>query len=573
MAATPTALRPTSPRGLGRILPSSRPDWLPSALFFESSAIFAIFAAGYFVVGYRVVVDDHLVNFDALSRLAHAYFVWWNNPPKLAAVGFVWPPMQTLVFLPFALIKPLATSLAALPAMSATFMGAMIAVLNRALARTGMRWFARYPLLVAFGFNPMILYYGANGMAEAVYLFFLVLGIYFLVRWDQSDQPHLLAFVGVAMALATLSRYEVLPFAIVIAVAVVLITVVRSSRERVGRTVEASLILYLAPIAYAGAAWVFFNWLIVNEPFSFLNLEATSADVGASQAQSSGLPIQHLGLFGLAHFLVDLNYAIFPLTVLVAPALLVTAFVRRNLMSAVLAALIATNAVVTAFLFLKSGSSDANLMQLRYNMRAMPIALIGVGWLYYVWRPRPARIAIWAVTLAVLIVSIPITWKTMELYPYQYEENVFLRALETGESQEGNLAISGYPIGIQDEREMAEYIGDHVPADDTLLTDDAQTLGVMLLSGHPDRFIDRIDHGEARWKARLDEPYGKIDYLLVSTGERCRAPCQDLVRARYPGILHDEVPGMRIVFSNSRYALVKVDWPTAAEEREDGGRS
>ena len=109
--------------------------------------------------------------------------------------------MQTLVFLPFALIRPLATSLAALPATSATFMAGMIVVLNRALALTEMRWFARYPLLLAFGLNPMIVYYGANGMAEAVYLFFLVGGIYFLLRWDLARQAHLLAFVGVALAL------------------------------------------------------------------------------------------------------------------------------------------------------------------------------------------------------------------------------------------------------------------------------------------------------------------------------------------------------------------------------------
>ncbi len=559
MASVPAALRQTPAGGPRPVSSARRRGLLPSAVVLESLGIFAVFAACYFVVGYRVVVDQHLVNFDALSRLAHAYFVWWNDPPKLASVGFVWPPMQTLVFLPFALIKPLATSLAALPATSAAFMAGTMVILNRALAQTEMRWFARYPLLVAFGLNPMILYYGANGMAEAVYLFFLVLGIYFLLRWDQTGNMHLLAFVGVAMALALLSRYEVLPFAIVIAAAVVLITVSRRPGRDGAKAVEASLVLYLAPIAYAGVAWVFFNWLIVGDPFNFLHLGATSADIGASQQESSGLPIQQLGSFGLLRYLVDLNYAIFPLTVLVTPALLATAIVRRNLMSAVLAALVATNAVVTAYLFLKSGSSDANLMQLRYNMRAMPIALIGVGWLYHIWRPTAARIAIWALALLVLIVSFPVTWKTMEIYPYQYEENVFLRALETGEDQEGNIGISGYPIGIGDEREMAEYIKQHVPAADTILTDDAQTLGVMLLDGDPGRFIDRIDHGEGPWEARLDEPYGKVDYLLVSTTERCRTPCQDLVRARYPGILHDEVPGMHIVFGNSRYVLIKVD--------------
>ncbi len=89
----------------------------------------------------------------------------------------------------------------------------------------------------------------------------------------------------------------------------------------------------------------------------------------------------------------------------------------------------------------------------------------------------------------------------MSTYTYQYEENVFLRALATGEDQEGNSGIGGYPIGIADERQMADYINDELPDDDVILTDDAQSLGVMVLTGHPDRFFDRIDRGDAYWNA------------------------------------------------------------------------
>ena len=195
----------------GGVVARHRRQRRPSGRSLESLLVFALFGAGYFIVGYEVVVSKHLVNFDSFSRLAHAYFVWFNDPPKLAAIGFVWPPIQTMIFLPFALIKPLATSLAALPAASATFMALTIVVLNHGLRATGMAWFARYPLLLAFGLNPMIVYYGANGMAEAVYLFFLILGVYFLIRWYQTKHTHLLAFVGIGMALAMLSRYEIVP--------------------------------------------------------------------------------------------------------------------------------------------------------------------------------------------------------------------------------------------------------------------------------------------------------------------------------------------------------------------------
>ena len=540
---------------------------LPSRRALESFAIFGLFFALYFAIGYRVVVELHLVNFDALARLAHAYFVWWNEPPKLAAIGFVWPPFQTLVFLPFALIKPLATSLAALPAMSAVFMAGLMVVLNRALGVTEMAWYARYPLLVLFGLNPMIVYYGANGMAEAVYLFFLTAAVYFLIRWHLTRRTHLLAFVGLAMSLAMLSRYEILPFALVIAAAIGAITL--AGRERVYRPqeLEGSLLLYLAPVAYAGGAWLFFNWLILGDPLSFLQFGPTSADIGTSQQDIAGLAARDLGATELVKYLFELNFALFPLAPIVFGGLLITAAVRRDLMSFVLAALVVTNAAVTALLFLQS--SDPNLVQLRYNMRAIPLALIGAAWIFYIWHRSPIRWSVWAATALVLALSLPSTYLTMRTYTYQYEENVFLRALETGEDQEGNNGIGGYPIGIADEEAITEYIEQNVPEDDVILTDDAQSLGIMLLSGRPDLFFDRIDRGDDAWLRALDDPFGKVDYFLVTTDERCRAPCLDFVRDRYPGVLRDRVPGMHVVLRTKQYVLIELDERAPPESSRD----
>src|SRR6185503_2670984 len=111
--------------------------------------------AAYAVLGHRVVIEQHVIVFDGLSRLAHAYFAWYNAPPKLAAIGFEWPPVMTLVFLPAAAIKPLATSFYALTITSATFGAGTLVVLNRTLGLLELRWPLRYPLLLAFGVNPI----------------------------------------------------------------------------------------------------------------------------------------------------------------------------------------------------------------------------------------------------------------------------------------------------------------------------------------------------------------------------------------------------------------------------------
>ena len=174
-------------------------------------------------------------------------------------------------------------------------------------------------------------------------------------------------------------------------------------------------------------------------------------------------------------FLTKLNFALFPLTVIVVPVLFVTGVSNATRCPCAARARSLPTPLSPALLFTQS--NDLNLLQLRYNMRAMPIALLAAGWLYYVWRPPLARVVIWTALLAVLVGSTAMTWRTMERYTYQYEENVFLRALETGEDQEGNIGIGGYPIGIDAEQDMADYIAERVPDDQVILTDDAQSLG------------------------------------------------------------------------------------------------
>ncbi|MCW2966308.1 MAG: hypothetical protein JWM71_80, partial [Solirubrobacteraceae bacterium] len=121
--------------------------------------MFVVVAVFYGYIGYRTTIGSHVVVFDALDRLARSYLVWHNDPPKLAAVGFVFPPITTMSLLPFAVVKPFATSLVALPVASAMFAAGTIVVLDRTLARCDIVPLLRYPLLAAFGLNPFWLFY------------------------------------------------------------------------------------------------------------------------------------------------------------------------------------------------------------------------------------------------------------------------------------------------------------------------------------------------------------------------------------------------------------------------------
>ena len=81
--------------------PSTSPRRSPRRAGSSSLLLFVVAAGVYFYVGYQTVVEDGVVVFDALDRLTRAYMVWHNEPPKLAAIGFVFPPLTTMVFLPF----------------------------------------------------------------------------------------------------------------------------------------------------------------------------------------------------------------------------------------------------------------------------------------------------------------------------------------------------------------------------------------------------------------------------------------------------------------------------------------
>jgi hypothetical protein len=515
----------------------------------EALGVFGISYVFYAGLGLRIVVGQHLVMFDAMSRLAHAYFVWHNAPPKLASVGFVWPPVATAVFLPFTAIKPMATSLAALPLTSALFAAGTLVLLNRLFAAVRMRGWMRIALLAAYGLNPMVLFYAVNGMSESVYLFFLVGSAYWLLRWYLIRHPRPLLLAALSFSIGILSRYEVITWAIVATGALIVVMI----RQRVARAeVEGALLAFLAPISYAFGLWLFFNWLILNDPLFWLRNQApggvTAAGVAQNPTLSTGAPKNPLS--DVVVEVVKLNARLFPFAILVFAALVALFVVRRNLLSLTLAAFMGVNAAFTIALVYASHAESYT--QLRYNMRAIPLSLVAVGWIYLSVRPGRPRTTVWAVALAGLVLSAPLTWRTMQTFQEQYLEQAFTRALVTGKDQEGLSSLGGYGVGIAPQRRMAEYINDHVNGKNAILTDDAQTFSVMLLSGRPQLFWDRIDRGDDDWLSVRESPWGRVRFLLVSDA------ANDLVRVRYPGAADNEVRGLRRVYRSQGLALYRV---------------
>ena len=76
-----------------------------------------------------------------------------------------------------------------------------------------MRRAARLVMTVLFAVNPMILYYAANGMSEALYLFTAVATCRYLSCWFVRQDLLSLVYSATALGLCYLARNEAVAIA------------------------------------------------------------------------------------------------------------------------------------------------------------------------------------------------------------------------------------------------------------------------------------------------------------------------------------------------------------------------
>ena len=115
---------------------------------------------------------------DAASREANAFYVFFSNDPHLAAIGFVWNPLTSVAEMPLILLKGIWPALTydsfAANIMSSIFMAGACYQLYRLMEDLRVGRAARWALLACFALDPMIIFYGANGMSEALFIFTLL---------------------------------------------------------------------------------------------------------------------------------------------------------------------------------------------------------------------------------------------------------------------------------------------------------------------------------------------------------------------------------------------------------------
>jgi hypothetical protein len=297
----------------------------------ESGVVATLCAAVYLTIA--LILDFKTLSFngDAVARMANGFYVLYSRDPHLAAIGFVWNPLQSVLDTVPLLFWHVWPALA-----SHDMAGSIVSVLCMVGAvhqgRTALReWgIARAPRLVMtvlFAVNPMILFYSGNGMSEALYLFTLVATARYLARWLRHDDLRSLVYAAVALGFCYLARNEAVLPAFLAGALVVITSIRRGSGSLRARRMRGLTdgIIFLLPFVTSFVGWAVASLVITGQPFAqFTSQYGNSAQLIASGSST----VRPLGT-ELRLEVEALTY-VAPLLVLIVAAALFAAWRRRD---------------------------------------------------------------------------------------------------------------------------------------------------------------------------------------------------------------------------------------------------
>lgn len=472
---------------------------------------------------------NQLLPGDAMSRVANGYYVLYSRDPHLAAIGFVWNPLPSLIlmpFLPLAHVFPVLTQQGLLAAlMSAALMTATIGVAHDVLLRTGLRRASRLALTATLALHPMTLLYAGNGMSEACFLLCLMLAVRYFHMWLASARVEMLVPLGLALALGYGARYEALAPAAAVTVVVGLVTYFRTSssrtpslrvppspadRARRWSLARTDAVLVGLPPFLAFVLWAVAGKIIVGQWFAtFSSVYGNSTQVSTNNAYITSMTGDNLAA-RVVYWLQQLIGLSPPALVLVVIALLL-AWRRHD--PRILAPVTVLGAVLAfdALAFL-SGTSFG---WLRFTITVIPLAVLAAAHLL-TWSPAPTRStapgsgsvarrrALAAVAILGAFVAIPSTITVLSHPELAREESEWVTP--SGAERRRNLARV-------DAQVAADLDAMKLP-DGAVITDAAYAFGVVLASTNPRQFVITPDRD---FQAAVGDPSGHhVQYLLLS---------------------------------------------------------
>jgi hypothetical protein len=511
----------------------------------RASTVWAASFAGYFAVGLTLSLHYGYLLGDALSRTSAAQAVLFSRDPHVSAIGFIFTPLTALLQLPIVAFSPLLPALTRYNisgiAVSALFMAGAVVMILEICRDRGCSGTRTAVLTTLFAVNPMIVFYGANGMSEAVFLFFVCWAVRRLLRWVHTDDVHDLLVAGVALALGYLTRYDAVAAIAAAAGLVFVVTLLRRGPAR-WRTMQRRAILDAVLVASPGLVaflvWAATSWLITGEALAQLSSSYGNAAILAQSGGSSGSPSSN-ALFAFTAILV-LGPAL-PIALPIAAAL---SWRRRDLEFVVAPALLGSVLLFQTLSF----ASGSTFGFLRFYICAIPLAVIAlVQWApargtvstrrpgaFTTVRPdapRSGRVAAVAV-VALSIVAVPATAVALVQPSLSSQQYALGWLLDPEPTSADGAAARAVIASFSTERALAAYLDSQNLPRGSVLTDTVYGFAVVAASDRPDTFVVPSDN---EFTKILNDPaeFG-VRYILtvpnIGRGE------SDAVNRRYPTI-------------------------------------
>ena len=294
----------------------------------EGAIVFLLVLGAFLVVAWLLDFKYTSFSGDAFARMANGFYVLYSRDPHLAAIGFVWEPLQSVadtLFLvgnhlwPALSHNDMAGSLTSSLAMAGAAYQIWAALREWNVTRT-----PRLVLTALFAVNPMILFYAGNGMSEGLYLFTLTASTRYLLRWIHRGDLRSLAYAGIALAFSYLTRNEAAAAALLGVAVVGAVSYARAYGNLKARasTAMSDVVVFGSPPFIAAAGWAITSYVITGYPF-----EQLSSIYGNSMQE---LHLPHKSFQGRVLYEVHAIGALAPLMIIVLIAAVAVAFLRRD---------------------------------------------------------------------------------------------------------------------------------------------------------------------------------------------------------------------------------------------------
>lgn len=509
-----------------------------------ATAIFIVIFGAELGWGIYAMLGNDYISGDSLSRVANAFYVLHSRDPHLGAIGFVWNPLPSMLeLIPLLLwrwLPAIASAGLASAAVTAAFAGGSAVVLYLAVRMHEGSRFLALALALTYAANPFNFMYGANGMSESIFSFFIIASIVSFTRWTMTNQTSPLVLAGLSLAMGFWTRYEAVALGVGLALCFgfsilsrkrpsALILSAGKERRASFDTAESTLIVLLLPSLISGGLWMLFNYLIMGDALYFLHSGYSNLAFAQELADNEQFVAMIGNPLGVLQWVARKSvYFSIPLASILFVRLITKRLLERDTAWLLL---LACSIPAMQFYLLFTGASYGWLRFFVYTL------VVAAAWIPYELHRLKYHKA--AKPLSVLLIAGMLGSSFVVL-------DMNNPTFATEEYEAFHMKGSNSAKDEQLYKEIAKTVDELVRPDKNgqqlVLTDSFSAFPILVSSAYPKQWVITNDRD---FNEKLKRPYEEgVSYILVS---KSKGSVYQVIHANYPHLFDEKEPWAELV--------------------------